>query len=283
MLDPTINSVRVDSASFGQVLMNIVVNARDAMSKGGRLTIETRNVNWEPDGAATHARIPKGNYVILSVTDTGCGMTPETKARACEPFFTTKELGKGTGLGLTVVEGIINQSNGYIEVCSELGVGTTFKVYLPAVNEQVTAPKALDSGQTTGGIETILLVEDQTEVRELALHAFQSHGYRVLTATDGVEAMLVAKDDRSGSSIDLLVTDVVMPHMGGRQLADAMHVISPNMKVLYTSGFTDDVVVRNGILRKEVAFLQKPYTPLSLTRKVRALLDETTSMATARE
>ncbi len=235
-----------------------------------------RNVTWERDYAATRPLIEAGQYVMLAATDTGCGMTPEAKARIFEPFFTTKEVGKGTGLGLAVVHGIIKQSNGHIEVYTEPGVGTTFKIYLPAVQEQVSALKAVDGGKWMGGAETILLVEDEKAVRGLALQAFQAHGYKVLTATDGKDAMRVAEVYHG--PIDLLVTDVVMPRVGGRQLAEALRLALLKMKVLFTSGYTDDAVVRHGILQKEVSFLQKPYTPLSLMRKVRAVLDETNSL-----
>ena len=275
LLDPAIHPVKIDPALFGQVLMNLVVNARDAMPMGGKLTIETCNVNWERDYTATHPDIQTGKYVMIATTDTGCGMTPEARVRIFEPFFTTKEVGRGTGLGLAVVHGIIKQSNGHIQVYSELDVGTTIKIYLPAVEQHVTAPNALDRGKPMCGIETILLVEDENVVRELALHAFESHGYKVLPAADGKDAMLIVEEYLG--TIDVLVTDVVMPRMGGLQLAEALRSRFPKMRVLFTSGYTDDAVVRHGILRKEVSFLQKPYTPLSLTRKVRAVLDETNS------
>jgi two-component system cell cycle sensor histidine kinase/response regulator CckA len=279
VLNPAINCVRVDPGLFGLVLMNLAVNARDAMPTGGKLTIETSNLNW--DYASTHPEIQTGQYIMLATTDTGSGMTPAARMRIFEPFFTTKEVGRGTGLGLAVVHGIIKQSNGHIEVYSELNVGTTFKIYLPAVNDQVPAPTLLDSGKSMMGVETILLVEDERAVRGLALHAFQSCGYKVLTATDGRDAMLVAEKCRG--PIDLLVTDVVMPRMGGRELAEALRSAFPKMKVLYTSGYTDDAVVRHGILRKEVAFLQKPYTPISLTRKARAVLDAMKPLSTSGE
>jgi two-component system cell cycle sensor histidine kinase/response regulator CckA len=279
VLNPAINCVRVDPGLFGLVLMNLAVNARDAMPTGGKLTIETSNLNW--DYASTHPEIQTGQYIMLATTDTGSGMTPAARMRIFEPFFTTKEVGRGTGLGLAVVHGIIKQSNGHIEVYSELNVGTTFKIYLPAVNDQVPAPTLLDSGKSMMGVETILLVEDERAVRGLALHAFQSCGYKVLTATDGRDAMLVAEKCRG--PIDLLVTDVVMPRMGGRELAEALRSAFPKMKVLYTSGYTDDAVVRHGILRKEVAFLQKPYTPISLTRKARAVLDAMKPLPTSGE
>jgi CheY-like chemotaxis protein len=237
------------------------------------LTIETSNVNWDADYAQTHPEAQTGDYVMLTITDSGSGMTPEARIRIFDPFFTTKEIGKGTGLGLSVVHGIVKQSNGHIEVYSEVGVGTTFKIYLPAVEEDIDAPEAFDGSKSVDGVETILLVEDENAVRGLALHAFQARGYEVLTAIDGRDAMLVAEARRG--PIDLLVTDVVMPRMGGQELAEALRPAFPKMKVLYTSGYTDDAVVRHGILRKEVSFLQKPYTPLSLARKVRSVLDRT--------
>jgi signal transduction histidine kinase/CheY-like chemotaxis protein len=281
VLQPAISCVKADPASFGQVLMNLAINGSDAMPTGGKLTIETCNVNWEPDWAATHPEVQPGRYVTLTTTDTGSGMTPEVRARIFEPFFTTKEVGKGTGLGLAVIYGIVKQSNGHIEVYSELNIGTTFKIYLPAVEFPITAPKELDYGKSACGGETILLVEDEKAVRGLALHAFQSHGYDVLTAIDGKDAMLVA--ERSRCPIDLLMTDVVMPRMGGRELAEALRSMFPMMKVLYTSGYTDDAVVRHGIVQKEVSFLQKPYTPLSLARKVRSVLDEMNCVAVSEE
>jgi CheY-like chemotaxis protein len=273
VLDPTINSVKIDPALFGQVLMNLVVNARDAMPTGGHLTIETFNLNVERDCAATHPQIQTGQYVVLAASDTGLGMTTEASARIFEPFFTTKEVGKGTGLGLAVVHGIVKQSNGHIDVYSELGIGTSFKIYLPAVEEHVSALKGLDEDKWIDGAETILLVEDEKAVRGMALQAIKSRGYKVLTASDGRDAMRVAEEYRG--TIDLLITDVVMPRMGGRELAEALLPVLPKMRVLFTSGYTDDAVVRHGILQKEVSFLQKPYTPISLTRKVRAVLDDT--------
>jgi PAS domain S-box-containing protein len=278
VLDPTISSVKVDPALFGQVLMNLVVNARDAMPTGGSLTIQTCNVNWERDHAVTHPQIPTGQYVMLAATDTGCGITRQTKGRIFEPFFTTKEAGKGTGLGLAVVHGIIKQSNGHIDVYSEPDVGTTFKIYLPAIEAQINASETLDGDKSTRGSETILLVEDERVVRGLALHALESRGYKVLSAIDGKDAMRVVAEYRG--AIDLLVADVVMPRMGGRELAATLRPQFPKMKVLYTSGYTDDAVVRHGILRKEVSFLQKPYTPVSITRKIRAVLDDTSSLDT---
>jgi two-component system cell cycle sensor histidine kinase/response regulator CckA len=269
--------------------MNLCVNARDAMPTGGNFTIETRNVDWTADGAALPSWGDMGKYVMLAATDTGAGMTHDVRAHIFEPFFTTKVVGKGTGLGLATVHGIVKQSNGHIEVHSKLNLGTTFKIYLPAADgispsqrrtgEQDPALKASDRVTAIGGAETILLVEDEEAVRGLALHILQSYGYKVLSAAGGTDALRISEEGRS--AIDLLVTDVVMPRMGGRELADALRSAFPKMKVLYTSGYTDDAVVQHGILQKEVSFLQKPYTPLSLTRKVRAVLDETSFLATS--
>jgi PAS domain S-box-containing protein len=277
VLDPKIKRVIVDPCLFGQILMNLVVNARDAMPSGGQLTIETSNVNWEQDHAAMHPEMATGSYIMLSTTDSGCGMLPETASRIFEPFFTTKEIGKGTGLGLAVVHGIVKQSGGYIEVYSELTVGTTFKIYLPAVELPVSAQTVTDSVKAIGGGETIVLVEDEAAVRELAFQSLKARGYNVLRAIDGRDALRVI--EKWLEPIDLLVTDVVMPLMGGRELAELLRSTHPKTKVLYTSGYTDDVVVRHGILEKEVSFLQKPYTPLSLTRKVRQVLDEAIPLA----
>ncbi len=271
LLGPGISRIKIDPGLLDQVLMNLSVNARDAMPRGGKLTVETRNVNLDDHYAQAHAS-RTGNYVLLAVSDSGCGMTPAIKAHIFEPFFTTKGVGKGTGLGLAVVHGIVKQSGGYIEVYSEVDLGTTFKLYFPAIENKADAARAIDVSMDTRGDEAILLVEDNEGVRGLALLALQTQGYQVLVADDGNKALALI-GTHSGT-IDLLVTDVVMPGMGGGDLALALKAQYPNLKVLFTSGYTDDSVVRHGILEAEVAFLQKPYSPQSLARKVRQVLGQ---------
>lgn len=272
VLDPKLDRVKVDPGQLEQVLMNMAVNARDAMPKGGKLTVETRNVEWDDRDAATRADCKPGRYVMLAMSDMGDGMTPEVKARIFEPFFTTKGVGKGTGLGLAMVFGFVRQSGGAIEVYSELGFGTTFKIYLPAVAEQLAPARGPEGGSVGGGTETILLVEDEDGVRALALLVLQGHGYKVLAAGDGKEALRAV--DKHRGPIDMLVTDVVMPGMDGRDLAEALRRRFPQIKVLFSSGYTDDAVVRHGVLHEEVAFLQKPYSPRALGKKVREVLDK---------
>ena len=271
-LDPALGAVKADPGQIEQVLMNLVVNARDAMPQGGRLTIETRNVDRPRSGAPQPAELLPGPYVCLTVTDTGCGMDEATKARVFEPFFTTKELGKGTGLGLATAYGIVKQSGGSIEVESTLGRGTTFRIYLPRVAPDATPARRPRSGANLlpRGRGTVLLVEDEENVRALESLALRSSGYTVLEAGDGEDALKVSEGH--AEAIDLLVTDVVMPNMNGRQLADHLASTRSDLKVLYMSGYTDDILVHHGVREAGMAFLQKPFTPSVLARKVYEVL-----------
>ncbi|QJW92966.1 PAS domain S-box protein [Frigoriglobus tundricola] len=270
-LDPRIGRVRVDPGQFGQVLMNLAVNARDAMPTGGRLTIETRDVVLDEAHTRVRSEVRPGRYAVITVADTGTGMTAEVKARVFEPFFTTKGPGKGTGLGLATVFGIVKQSSGHIEVDSAVGAGTTFRIFLPVIDEGTVPVPTAKPVRVCGGTETVLLVEDQAEVRRVALIALQARGYHVTEAVDAQDALRLVERDRP--RLDILVTDVVMPGMSGRELAEAIRGRYPLIKVLYMSGFTEDTVVRHGVLQADTAFLHKPFTPYSLTKKVREVLD----------
>jgi len=262
---------KADPGQMEQVLLNLVVNARDAMPTGGRLTIETSNVHLDRSYAAEHAAVEPGPYIMLTVTDTGCGMDAETQSRIFEPFFTTKEAGKGTGLGLATVYGVVKQSGGYIWVYSEVGCGTTFKIYLPQVTEEVDAPVVeLEARGSAAGTETILFVEDEQSVRELVRDYLTGVGYRVLDAADGVEALEIARAHRG--TIHILITDVVMPRLSGRDLAAKLSPERPGVKVLFISGYTDDTIVRHGVLEGGVAFLQKPFNLRALAEKIREVL-----------
>jgi two-component system cell cycle sensor histidine kinase/response regulator CckA len=272
VLEPGLGQVKADPGQIEQVLINLAVNARDAMPPGGNLTMETANV--ELDGTYTRGRseVRPGPYVRLTLTDTGCGMDEATQARIFEPFFTTKGPGKGTGLGLATVYGIIKQSDGHIAVYSEVGCGTTFKVYLPLVQERSSTGKPQPGLPVARhGTETILLVEDEPALRVLARHILRRQGYTVLEASRGEKALQLG--EAYEGTIHLLVTDVVMPGMSGRQLAESLTARRPNVKILYLSGYTDDAVVRHGVLQAEKAFLQKPFTPHALAQKVRDVLD----------
>jgi len=281
---PDLGGVKADPGQMEQMILNLCVNARDAMPDGGRLTIRTANVDLDEDPAKEWSDARPGPYVMLEVSDTGGGMDPETRAHLFEPFFTTKEQGKGTGLGLSTVYGTVQQSGGHIAVESEPGQGSTFRVYLPRVAAPVIAPEprrtggapaarpaATAEGLVTGRGETILLVEDAARVRAVVREILEMSGYAVLEAHHGAEALELS--NRHGGPIHLLVTDVVMPQMSGRELAQRLATLRPDLKVLYMSGYTDDAIVRHGVLASGIAFLSKPFTPDALALKVRELLD----------
>jgi PAS domain S-box-containing protein len=270
-LDSSVGNVRADPGQLEQVVMNLVVNGRDAMPGGGRLTIETANVDLDEAYAQRHASVRPGRYIMVAVSDTGTGMDAETQARIFEPFFTTKEKGEGTGLGLSTVYGIVKQSGGNIWVYSEPGKGTTFKVYFPRVDE-IAAEGVPHSADSLPGVgtETILLVEDELSIRALAKRVLEERGYRVLEAGSGKDALERIRGEEG--QIHLLLTDLVMPDMGGTELASRLEDKHPTIRVLFMSGYTDDGVVRNGLLGPGRAFLQKPFTPTILARKVREIL-----------
>jgi CheY-like chemotaxis protein len=251
--------------------MNLVVNARDAMPTGGKLLLETANADLSDEYADQHQPVVPGPYLMLAVSDTGTGMTPEVKARIFEPFFTTKEKGKGTGLGLSTVYGIVKQSGGYVWVYSELGRGTTFKIYLPRVAAPADTLARPKDARSVAGTETILLAEDDSMLRPLAKSLLEKLGYLVIDAENGEDA--VGKAGAHRGAIDLLVTDVVMPRMSGRDLARTLAGTRPDTKVLYVSGYTDDAIVHHGMLEPGLNFLQKPFTPATLAKKVREVLD----------
>jgi PAS domain S-box-containing protein len=263
--------VKADPVQIEQVLMNLALNARDAMPRGGRLTVESSNVDVDESGARRHAGLRPGSYVMLGVSDTGVGMDTEVQSRLFEPFFTTKEKSKGTGLGLATVYGIVKQSGGYIAVYSEVGRGSTFKVYLPRVDEPVPAARPAAPARTWSGSETVLVVEDQDGVRKLAREFLEMQGYTVLESRNGVEALALAQ--QHAGPIHLVLTDVVMPQMSGRELAEKLAALRPRVKVLYMSGYTDEAIVQHGVLEPGTAFLQKPYARDTLARKVREVLE----------
>jgi CheY-like chemotaxis protein len=270
-LDHTLGPVRADPGQLEQVMMNLVVNARDAMPQGGKLTIETTTVEIKDMYHHGQVVVP-GRYAMLAVSDNGCGMDAVTKSHLFEPFFTTKGPGMGTGLGLSTVYGIVRQSGGYVFAYSELGHGSTFKVYVPRVEDAVEALElGLPTPELPQGTETILLVEDEPGVRALVRDTLMLQGYTVLEARHGIEALMIGT--QKTGVIHLLLTDVVMPQMGGREVADRLLAARSDLRVLYMSGYTENAVVHRGVLNPGTAFLQKPFTPDLLVYKVREVLD----------
>jgi signal transduction histidine kinase/CheY-like chemotaxis protein len=274
---PGLGRVKADRGQIEQVIMNLAVNARDAMPQGGRLILETANVDLDEEFVRRHVGTRTGPHVMLAVSDNGTGIPREIQKNIFEPFFTTKEQGKGTGLGLATVYGIVKQSGGYVQVNSELNEGTTFRIYLPRLNDTaIPVDRSARPVTAAAGRETILLVEDEEGVRELARDILRANGYTVFEARNGNEALLIS--ERHQGPLDLLLTDVVMPRMSGRELAERLGPLRPDLSVLYMSGYTDDAVIRHGVLGAGTAFLQKPFAPAALVQRVRESLD----LATAR-
>ena len=266
-----LKQIKADPGQLEQVLVNLVVNARDAMPRGGTVTIETANIVLDGTYASRHVGVTPGEYVMLAVSDTGVGMDHETQSHIFEPFFTTKEKGKGTGLGLSTVYGIVRQSGGNIWVYSEPGRGTTFKVYLPQVHDEITKVDAIAEVIIKRGSETVLLVEDEDMVRNLARQILEETGYTVLAANGGEEALHLFKTHKG--TIHLMITDVVMPKMSGKDVADKLKETHPETKVLFMSGYTDEAIVHHGIVDSHIAFIQKPFSEVALTQKIREVLD----------
>lgn len=270
--EPNLGKVKADPNQLEQVIMNLMVNAREALPQGGKLTIQTANLSLKQEYVGQQFRLPPGSYVALNVSDTGMGMSPETLAHIFEPFFTTKEKGKGTGLGLATAYGIVKQSGGYIEAESTLGKGATFRTYLPRAEETESTPQSVtDKDEPRFGSETVLLVEDEAGVRELIRDFLQQSGYTVLEAESGEKGLEICKSHRD--LIQLVITDVVMPKMSGPVLAKKVKKIRPTARVLYISGYTDEAVLQQGVLTSQVAFLQKPFTAEVLARKAQEVLD----------
>jgi CheY-like chemotaxis protein len=271
-LDPNVGRIKADPGQLEQVIMNLAVNARDALPNGGKLTITTSSVLLSERHRKNFPGLHPGKHVLLSVSDTGIGMSEQVKAHLFEPFFTTKPPGKGTGLGLATCFGIVRQSAGHIEVQSQLGKGTTFNLYFPEIQETVVPPLLPQTSMSVaGGSETVLLVEDETLVRELAVTTLRERGYTVIEAINGDEGLRIAQ--KHNGKIDLVLTDVVMPVLGGREMAEVLRASRPDTKVLFTSGYTEEAIGHHGVLRPGIEFLQKPYLSASLARRVREVLD----------
>jgi len=266
-------AVKADAGQVEQVIMNIAINAREAMRHGGKLTLETSTATLYEEYVRHFPEVKPGDYVMIAISDTGTGMSEKVKARLFEPFFTTKGVGEGTGLGLATCHGIIKQSSGHISVYSELGRGTTFKVYLPQTGQRTEVSAATPvPADLPRGTETILLVEDDSSLREMASLLLQRLGYAVLAAANGPEALSLTQQPDTGC-IDLLFTDVVMPQMDGKELSDRVLALHPGTKILFTSAYTETAIVHQGVLDPGVSLLQKPFTPAALALKVRELLD----------
>jgi PAS domain S-box-containing protein len=273
LLDPGSGRVKSDAGQLNQVILNLAVNARDAMPRGGKLILETRDVIFDEERGRTDPSVPPGSYVMLGITDSGSGMDAEIVSHMFEPFFTTKELGKGTGLGLSTVYGIVKQSGGSIGVDSRPGQGTSFKIYLPRIEEPLAeVEKKPAETERIRGSETILIVEDDEMVRRLVCQALRMYGYQVVEAANAGEALLICETHQL--SLPLMVTDIVMPQLSGQELAARLAPLHPKMRVIYMSGYTDDAVVRHGVLNSTTFFLQKPFTPIALVKKVREILDQ---------
>lgn len=273
LLDPGSGRVKSDAGQLNQVILNLAVNARDAMPRGGKLILETRDVIFDEERGRTDPSVPPGSYVMLGITDSGSGMDAEIVSHMFEPFFTTKELGKGTGLGLSTVYGIVKQSGGSIGVDSRPGQGTSFKIYLPRIEEPLAeVEKKPAETERIRGSETILIVEDDEMVRRLVCQALRMYGYQVVEAANAGEALLICETHQR--SLPLMVTDIVMPQLSGQELAARLAPLHPKMRVIYMSGYTDDAVVRHGVLNSTTFFLQKPFTPIALVKKVREVLDQ---------
>ena len=279
-LQPDAGNIKVDPSQLEQILMNLAVNARDAMPSGGRLILETAYVELDEAYARQHFGAQAGDFVMLVVSDTGTGMDSQTMARIFEPFFTTKADGRGTGLGLSTVYGIVKQNNGYIMPYSEVGQGTTFRIYFPRVRETPDLRNQKpNQGQFAIGTETILIVEDETALRELARELLEANGYKVIEAERGEKAIQLV--EHSQTPIDLLLTDVVMPGIGGKQLAKRLLELRPGLHVLYMSGYTDDVIYNRGVLPENTLLLPKPFTRAVLLRRVRDALNTKTSLSSS--